>query len=96
MENNQYIPPQNLESQNYLYEICKWTKQQKMVINQKKIKSIFNYTKNYQFFTRLAIEGEVLDTETEAKLLGNPVSNDLKWDKNTQNIIKKANKRMTC
>ena len=30
----------------------------------------------------------------DTKLLGTIISNDLRWDKNTQNIVKKANKRM--
>ena len=44
--------------------------------------------------TRLAIGGELLETVTETKLLGTVVTNNLKWDKNTENIVKKANKRM--
>ena len=43
LENNQYIPPQNLKSQEYLNQISLWTRNQKMLINQKKSKSmIFN------------------------------------------------------
>ena len=58
LENNQYISPNNLKSQEYLDEISQWTKNQKMVINQKKSKTmIFNYTQKYQFSTRLNIEG---------------------------------------
>ena len=92
-ENNQFIPPTNLKSQDILDEISLWTKNQKMVINQKKSKClIFNYTRNYKFSTRLAIEGNVLETVDEAKLLGTIVSNDLKWGKNTENIVKRANK----
>ena len=95
LENNQFIPPTNLKSQDILDEISLWTKNQKMVINQKKSKCmIFNYTKNYKFSTRLAIEGEIMETVEETKLLGTIVSNDLKWGKNTENIVKKANKRM--
>ena len=95
LENNQFIPPTNLKSQDILDEISLWTKNQKMVINQKKSKCmIFNYTKNYKFSTRLAIEGEIMETVEETKLLGTIVSNDLKWGKNTENIVKRANKRM--
>ena len=82
LENNQFIPPTNLKSQDILDEISLWTKNQKMVINQKKSKCmIFNYTKNYKFSTRLAIEGEIMETVEETKLLGTNVSNDLKWGK---------------
>ena len=95
LENNQFIPPKNLKSQDYLDEINLWTKNQKMVINQKKTKNIiFNYTRNYQFSTRLELEGEVLETVDNAKLLGTIISNDLSWNKNTETIVKKANKRM--
>jgi hypothetical protein len=35
-----------------------------------------------------------LETVSDTKLLGTIVSNDLKWNKNTENIVKKANSRM--
>ena len=95
LDNNQFIPPENLKSQEYLDEISQWTQNQKMVINQKKSKTmIFNYTQKYQFSTRLNIEGEILETVKDTKLLGTIIQDDLKWDKNTENIVKKANKRM--
>ena len=95
LDNNQFIPPTNLKSQDFLDDISLWTKNQKMVINKKKSKCmIFNYTKNYKFSTRLAIEGEILETVEETKLLGTVISNDLKWRKNTENIVKRANKRI--
>ena len=66
-----------------------------MIINQKKSKSmIFNFTKNYQFSTRLSMEGEVVETVQDTRLLGTIVSNDLTWSKNTHNVVKKANGRM--
>ena len=95
LENNQYIPSKNLKSQDYLDEINLWTTNQKMIINKKKSKSIiFNFSRNYQFSTRLELDGEILETVEETKLLGTIISNDLKWEKNTDNIVKKANKRM--
>ena len=95
LENNQFIHPENLKSQDYLNEISRWTRNQKMMINNKKSKSmIFNYTRNYQFSTRLNLEGEILETVEETKLLGTILTNDLKWEKNTDFIVKKANKRM--
>ena len=48
IDNNQYIPPSNLKSQDYLDQINHWTKNQKMIINQKKSKvMIFNFTQKY-------------------------------------------------
>ena len=95
IEGNQFIPPNNLKSQDYLDNISEWTAAQKMLLNQKKCKTIiFNFTNKYQFSTRLAIKNEVLETVQETKLLGTVISNDLKWTKNTHNIVKRANARM--
>ena len=55
---------------------------------------IFNYTKNYQFSTRLILNDEIMETVEETKLLGTIITNDLKWDKNTSHIVKKAYARM--
>ena len=66
-----------------------------MQINEKKSKiMIFNYTNKYQFSTRLSLKDKNLEEVSETKLLGTIVTNDLKWHKNTQRIIKKANARM--
>ena len=55
---------------------------------------IFNFTRNYQFSTRLELDGQILETVQEAKLLGTIVTSDLKWDENTNFIVRKANQRM--
>ena len=55
---------------------------------------IFNFSRNYQFSTRLELGGEILEIVNDTKLMGAVISNDLRWDKNTKNIVKKANKRM--
>ena len=95
INSNQFIPPQNLKSQVYLDKISDWTRNQKMLINENKSKiMIFNFSKNHQFSTRLKLEGQILETVSETKLLGTIVTNDLKWKKNTSFIVKKANKRL--
>ena len=94
-QHNQYIPPENLVSQQYIDSINEWTKDHKMKINSEKTKTmLFNYTNNYQFRTRLKLNDEVLETVTETKLLGTIITSDLKWDKNTNYIIKKAYAKM--
>ena len=66
-----------------------------MKINSKKTTlMMFNYTKNYQFSTRLKLENENLETITETKLLGTIITHDLKWEKNTKNSVKKVYSRM--
>ena len=92
---NNFIPSEKLKSQEYLNEINSWTMKQKMLINQKKTKTmIFNFTDNYQFTTRLSLNKENIEVVTETKLLGTIIQNNLKWDSNTAYIVKRANSRM--
>ena len=58
-------------------------------INQKKTKvMIFNLTKNYQFTTRLSLNGENVEVVSQTKLLGTIIKNDLTWSSNTANLVK--------
>ena len=94
-DHNQYIPGKNLKSQEYLTKIKQWTDNQKMILNEKKTKvMIFNFSEKYQFGTRLELNGQYLDVVKKAKLLGVHITNDLKWDVNTESLVKRANKRM--
>ena len=91
---NQIIPAENLKSQQWLQAIEQWTEDKKMKINSKKTKAmIFNFTSN-QFTTKLQLDNENIEIIENTKLLGTIISNDLKWDLNTKNLIKKANMRM--
>ena len=92
---NQFIPAEQLQSQGWLNTIDEWTENQKMMINSKKTKTmIFNFTDRFQFTTRLKLKGENIEVIDSTKLLGTVLSNDLKWDLNTANLVKKANTRM--
>ena len=94
-EHNQYIPGNNLKSQEYLEKFKDWTDQQKMILNQKKTKlMVFNFTEKYQFGTRLQLNGDNLEIVDRAKLLGVIITDDLKWEANTESIFKRANMRM--
>ena len=55
---------------------------------------ISNLSKNFQFSTWLTIETSNIETVNEAKLLGVQITSNLKWSRNTEIIIKKANARM--
>ena len=55
---------------------------------------LFNYTNKYQFRTRLNIDNKILETVEETKLLGTIITNDLKWDKNTDKIVKRSYARL--
>ena len=66
-----------------------------MLINNKKTKAvIFNFTDNYQFTTRLQLNNETVEVIDSTRLLGTIIQNDLKWNQNTKNLVKKANARM--
>ena len=46
------------------------------------------------FTTGLMMKDQVMEVVDEAKLLGTYITSDLKWNKNTDYLIKEANKRM--
>ena len=92
---NQYIPAEHLESQKWLNTINDWTLKQKMLVNEKKTKTmIFNYTKKYQFTTRLSINDQPIEVIKNTRLLGTIIQDDLTWDLNTAELVRKANARM--
>ena len=92
---NQIIPSEKLKSQKWLDQINLWTKNQKMLLNEDKTKTmLFNFTNSHQFTTRLTVNSENIEVVESTKLLGTFITNDLKWDLNTNNIIKKANSRL--
>ena len=55
---------------------------------------IFNFTRNYQFTTNISHNGDDMEVINETKLLGTIITNDLKWHRNTQDLVKRANARM--
>ena len=74
----------NWKSQEWLDTINGWTVNQKMLVNEKKTKTIiFHYTKNYQFTTRLSINDKDIDVIDSTRL----IQNDLRWDLNTKEIV---------
>ena len=94
-QHNQFIPAENLKSQNWLNQISNWTKNRKMKVNVNKTKTmIFNYTDKYQFTTRLAIDNFPIEIIKSTKLLGTIITDDLRWDENCKDLVKKANMRM--
>ena len=66
-----------------------------MKLNVEKTKNIiFNFSRNNQFTTDMELDGRVIETVNETKLLGTVITDKLDWNKNTEKIIKEANKRM--
>ena len=66
-----------------------------MVISEKKTKAmLINFTDNYQFTTRLQLKGNTVEIVDKMKILGTVVTNNLSWDDNCKELIKKVNNRM--
>ena len=55
---------------------------------------IFNYRNKYQFITRLCVNAQPLEVINITRLLGTIIQDNLGWDKNTAEIVRKANARM--
>ena len=92
---NNFIPSEHLKTQSNLEKVERWSEEKQMKLNIKKTKNIcFNFTKDKQFSTDIKLKNEPIETVSETKLLGTIITNDLKWNKNTDNIVKETNKRM--
>ena len=90
-----YIPSDNIKSQDILNEVASWTNLKKMKVNEKKSKTmVVNFTTKYQFKTRLYLNDTLLENVEETTLLGTKISSDLSWTSNTNHLILKAYKRM--
>ena len=89
-----FLSSKNIASQEYMNKICQWTDDHKMKLNEDKSKvMIVNFTKNFQFTTRIQMN-TILEIVNQTKILGLIMTSDLTWRKNTENIVSKANKRM--
>ena len=66
-----------------------------MHLNEKKTKAmIVNFTKKYQFTARLKLNNTNIEIVDSMKILGTTLNNQLNWDQNCKDIIRKVNKRM--
>ena len=91
-----YLPSQNFQSQSYISTICQWTDENQMLLNGSKSNyMIFNRTKNYQFATRLNLNGKKLESVQEVKLVGVWITSNLSWAKNTSEICRRAYARLS-
>ena len=76
-------------------KISEWTDNKQMKLNTKKTNyMLFNFTRKYQFNTRLSLENQNLDQVHETKLLGLVIRDDLSWRSNTSALTRKAYSRM--
>ena len=94
-QENQYIPPDHLQTNKHLEKISKWSDQNLMQLNCQKTKyMILNFCKSKNFQTRLSINNTLLEQVHETRLLGLVISEDLTWHSNTNSLVKRAYARM--
>ena len=93
---DKYLSNENLNMQLYLDKLVQWSNDHQMKINPQKTKlMVINFSKKHQFATRVYLENQLLEIVSETKLLGCIITSDLKFEKNTEYIIKKAYNRMS-
>ena len=90
------LPPENNLLQYYIEDTENFVQQNKMIINKKKTKVIsFTKSRKWDFPPELKFkDGTLLETETETKLLGLVLSDNLRWQKNTSHICEKARQKI--
>ena len=93
--NGLFIANGNTETQENINKISAWTAENKMLLNRKKSNlMIFNFTTDFQFSSRIEMEGQIMGYARETKLLGVLVNDRLNWDSNTVSLVRRANARM--
>ena len=85
-----------MKTQSHLDKISTWTEQNLMKLNMSKSKyMVINVTNDWQFSTNLVVEGHTLAQVKETKLLGVWITEDLKWSKNTTELVRNCYARTT-
>ena len=90
------LPSQNNILEYYLEDTEVFTEMNNMVINKPKSFAMkFNKSRNWDFPVHLSFsDGSEVKVASEQKLLGVIITDDLKWDRNTDYICSKARQRL--
>ena len=91
----QFLPPEKFDTQGTLNQISRWTDNNLMQINVSKTKYMLFTRSRSNFATRLKVNTTNIDQIKETKVVGVWLTDDLTWDKNTKEIIRKAFSRMS-
>ena len=92
---NKFIHSSHFQTQDHPNKISEWTTNNQMKLNTDKSNyMIFNFSKSYQFNTRLYLKDNLLNQVRETCLLGVIISDNLKWHSNTANLVIRCYQRM--
>ena len=88
------VKPQGMREKN-IREVMKFTNHQKMELNLKKCKEmLIDLRRNKTAIPITNIENSTIERVTSYKLLGLWTDDNMKWNTNTEKIVKKAAKRL--
>ena len=90
------LPPEQSILQHQLADLSQFTSKHKMKINHKKTKILpFNFSRKYDFLPQINFpDCEPLEVIYHTKLLGITISSDLTWSLHTEDITKRATKKL--
>ena len=85
-----YLPTDKFYMQNYLTSISDWTRENLMLLNEKKSHYIIFSRAKSEFSTRLMLNEVTLERKSVIRILGLWLQDDLKWHYNTKQICIEA------
>ena len=89
-----YLPAENLQTQDNLNHIASWSELNKVKLNETKCKYMIFTRSQEDFSTRLRINNHTIDKIQAYKLLGIWITEDLSWEVNTKEMCRKAYSRI--
>jgi hypothetical protein len=92
--NQKFLPPQQLVIQQHLNSVAEWTENNLMKLNEDKTNYLVFTRARQPFATRLTVNGKWLERKEFVKICGVWLQEDVGWEKNTQEICKKAYARL--
>ena len=90
-----YLQPESYRTQDSLNQIASWTDENMMQINVDKTKYMIFSRSQQDFATRLNINDTKLDQVHAEKIVGVWLTSDLKWVRNTKELLRKAYSRVS-
>jgi hypothetical protein len=90
-----YLPPSRYNSQQTFDSISNWTEANLMMINEEKSNFMIFSRAETDFATRLQLNGNPIERLNAAKICRVWLTEDLSWNLNTEELCKKAYKRLS-
>ena len=89
-----FLPAASLQSQADLDSISNWSEENLVKLNEEKCKFMVFTRSQEDFATRLSVNHQNIEQLPATKILGLWITEDLKWERNTKEICRKAYSRI--